>query len=141
MSRSESLGFILAHVAIFVVFVWFGALKVFGLSPATPLVIALCQMTLPFFDPNTFVAWFGAFEVFIGICFVFPRLNRLGLLLLIPHIFTTVLPLILLPEMVWTAPFVPTLEGQYIVKNLAIVALAISLFADMKKTMNFSKLA
>jgi uncharacterized membrane protein YkgB len=138
MSRSESIGFLLAHAALFIVFVWFGLLKMLALSPATPLVIALSEKTLPFFDPDTFVRYFGAFEVFIGLCFIIPKLNRVGLVLLIPHIATTILPLILLPSLAWTDFLVPTLEGQYIIKNVAIAALAVSIFADMKKQIKLS---
>lgn len=137
MSRSESIGFLLAHAALFTVFVWFGALKVFGLSPATPMVITLYQKTLPFIEPATFVRWFGGFEVVIGLCFIIRKFDRLGLILLIPHMISTIMPLVLLPSMVWTGFFVPTLEGQYIIKNIVIIALAISLFADMKKQISF----
>jgi uncharacterized membrane protein YkgB len=42
------------------------------------------------------------------------------------------LPLILLPNMTWTGPFVPTLEGQYIIKNVVLLALALTIVAGTK---------
>ena len=119
------------RLALFVVYFWFGILKVFGSSPASPLVTALQARTLPFFDGGTFLVLFGILEVFIGICFVIPRAERLGIALMAAHMVTTALPLVMLPHVVWTAPFVPTLEGQYIVKNLALVAVAMALAARL----------
>ena len=45
--------------------------------------------------------------------------------MLIPHAITTFAPLVLLPGLVWKSFFVPNLIGQYIIKNLVIIALAI----------------
>jgi hypothetical protein len=41
------------------------------------------------------------------------------------------MPLILLPEVTWSRPFVPTLEGQYILKNVVIIALAARMVARL----------
>jgi uncharacterized membrane protein YkgB len=46
---------------------------------------------------------------------------------------TTLLPLIFLPEASWSGFLVPTLTGQYIIKNIVIVALAAAMFADLNK--------
>ncbi len=135
MGREERASFVFSHIAIFVIFVWFGALKVFGLSPATPLVTALFDQTLSFLplSPDLFVRLFGGFEVLIGICFIVPRLQTLGLILLIPHMVTTILPMFLLPHVAWHGILTPTLEGQYIIKNVVIIALATSIYVDSKK--------
>ena len=135
MGREERASFIFSHIAIFIIFVWFGALKVLGLSPATPLVTALFDQTLAFLplSPDLFVRLFGGFEVLIGICFIMPRLQTLGLILLIPHMMTTILPMFLLPDIAWHGILTPTLEGQYIIKNVVIIALATSIYVDSKK--------
>ncbi len=117
----------LARVALFTVFFWFGILKVFGYSPANPLVEALQRQTLPFMTFGTFIIFFGLFEMLIGVLFVYPGFERLAIACLIPHMVTTCLPLVLLPQVVWQGFLVPTLEGQYIIKNLIIVALAFSM--------------
>ena len=137
MGREERASFIFSHIAIFIIFVWFGALKVFGLSPATTLVtelLARMMDIIPFtISPDLFVELFGGFEMLIGICFIIPRLQRLGLILLIPHMVTTILPLFLLVDTAWSGILTPTLEGQYIIKNVVVIALATSIYVDSKK--------
>ncbi len=120
-----------ARFAIFLVYFWFGALKVFSTSPANPLVSALLSATMPFMTFHTFIILFGLFEMLIGVVFLIPRMERLAVLLLILHLVTTVMPLVLLPGIAWQRFMVPTLEGQYIIKNILIVALAISIFAHV----------
>jgi uncharacterized membrane protein YkgB len=60
-------------------------------------------------------------------------MERIALVLLVPHMIVTILPLFLLPQIAWQAPFVPTLEGQYMIKNVVIIALAAMVFADLDK--------
>jgi uncharacterized membrane protein YkgB len=115
------------------IFFWFGILKVFQLSPAGPLVAALMDATfLAHIDPDLFTAWFGVFEAILGVCLVFPQLERITLALLLFHMVTTVMPLFMVPEFVWDAPFVPNLAGQYIIKNAALLSLSLLLFARIK---------
>src|SRR3989344_1983143 len=122
----------LARFSIFLIFFWFGLLKVLGFSPASGLVTDLLAHTIPFKAPYSFVILFGAFEVLIGILFLVPGLERLVIPLLLFHMGMTVMPLFMLPTITWTAPFVPTLEGQYIIKNIVIVAVAISIVAHLR---------
>lgn len=121
----------LARLALFVVFFWFGVLKVIGASPANPLVQNLLEHTLPFINFKTFIVGFGIFEMIIGILFLIPRAERLAIACLVPHLVATLLPLILLPSIVWSGWFIPTLEGQYIIKNVVIIALALSIAAGL----------
>ena len=121
----------LARFAIFAIFFWFGALKLIGASPANPLVADLLEKTLPFITFEQFIIFFGIYEMIVGITFLIPRLERLAIALLIPHMIITFLPLFLLPTITWQGPFVPTLEGQYIIKNLVIIALAFSVASHL----------
>jgi uncharacterized membrane protein YkgB len=117
-----------------VVFIWFGALKFFpGLSPAEELV----RNTIYFFDPDFFLPILATWEVLIGIGFLSGfftnKLQRLTILLLFLQLPGTALPLVLLPEVCWTSfPFVLTLEGQYIVKNLVIIGSALVIGATVR---------
>ena len=120
-----------SRLAVFVVYFWFGSLKVLGLSPASPLVLALLDRTMPFVSPDAFLVWFGLFEVLIGVIFLIPRFARLAIALLVIHLVTTVMPLVLLKSSLWTGMMVPTLEGQYIIKNVLIVALAIVVASNL----------
>lgn len=112
------------------IFIWFGLLKVIGYSPATELVIR----TVYWFDPAWFVPFLGMWEMVIGLCFLYRPLVRLGIALLAPQMLGTLLPLILLPGIVFQGnPFLPTLEGQYIIKNLLIISAAIVIGATVRR--------
>lgn len=114
----------IVQTAIGVVFVWFGALKVIGISPAAELVVK----TVYFVPPEVFVPVLGVWEVLIGLFFLYRPLIRLGILLLFLQLPGTFLPIVLLPDVVFTTfPYGLTLEGQYIVKNLVIIGAAIVL--------------
>lgn len=117
------LGIPFSRIGIGVVFVWFGALKFFpGLSPAEDLV----RNTIYFFNPDIFIPVLGVWEVLIGLGMVTGKFMRLTILLLFLQMPGTASPLVLLPDAVWTRfPFVLTLEGQYIVKNLVIIGAAL----------------
>lgn len=122
------------RLALGVIFIWFGALKYFpGLSPAEELV----RNTIYFFDPDLVLPILATWEVLIGIGFLSGfftnKLQRLTILLLFMQMVGAALPLVLLPEVCWTAfPFVLTLEGQYIVKNLVILGSALALGATVR---------
>lgn len=124
----------MARIALFVIYAWFGALKVVGLSPASAMVEALLARTMPFFPFDIFIVLFGLFEILIGLLFFFPRLHKLALALFAFHILTTTIPLILMPSYIWTDPFTPTLEGQYIIKNLALLACAVFIAASRPRS-------
>ena len=121
-----------ARLAIFVVYFWFGVLKMIGVSPAGPLVTALWMKTIPFIPLPTFMVLFSAYEMLIGVLFLIPRMERPAIGLLLLHISMTVMPLVLLRGIVWQNFMVPSLEGQYIIKNIVIVALALSIGANLR---------
>lgn len=121
----------MARFGLFVVFFWFGALKVFDLSPASELVHELFNMTIPFISFSIFIVLFGIFEMIIGLMFIKKGLEREVIPLLFFHMFTTSLPLFLLTHGTWNGFLIPTMEGQYIIKNLVIVATAIAVAAHI----------
>jgi uncharacterized membrane protein YkgB len=118
------------RVALGLVFFWFGALKLVpGLSPAEGLVAA----TVPFLPPALFMPVLGAWEMAIGLGFLTGRALRATILLLFLQMPGTLAPVVLLPERVFTHfPFGLTLEGQYIVKNLVLIAAALVIGATVR---------
>lgn len=120
-----------ARGALFIIFFWFGLLKVLDISPADPLVATLLEKTLPFVSFEAFRVFFGCYEMVIGLAFLVAGAERLAVAMLLPHMLTTFLPLILLPNETWASVLVPTFVGQYIIKNLIIIALALSLAAHL----------
>ena len=116
------LGIPVLRVALGIVFVWFGGLKVIGGSPAADLVAATVYVV----PAEVFVPILGVWEVLIGLCLLYRPLIRVGILLLFLQMPGTFLPMVLLPEVVFvTFPFELTVEGQYIVKNLVIIGAAL----------------
>ena len=120
-----------ARFSIAVVFIWFGMLKVLGLSPAGGLVQALFESSINFVSFANFYTFFAWFEVVIGILFFFPRMTRIVMPLLLVHMITTFGPLVLLPSESWSGFMIPTLVGQYIIKNLVIIAAAMGIAAHL----------
>ena len=119
----ERYGILLLRVSLGIIFIWFGALKLFdGLSPAEELV----KRTVYWFSPEVFFPILGVWEVLIGVGLLFRPLIRAALLLLFLQMPGTFLPLILLPDVCFTAfPYGLTLEGQYIIKNLILISAAL----------------
>ncbi len=118
-------GLTITRLGMGVVFLWFGALKLAPeLSPAETLV----RNTIYFVDPDLFLPVLAVWEMLIGLGLLAGKYLRLTLLLLFAQMVGTALPLVVLPEVVWSSfPFGLTLEGQYIVKNLVIIGSAIVL--------------
>jgi len=113
-------GLLILRVCLGIIFLWFGVLKFFkGLSPAEDLV----RNTIYFMDPDVFIPILATWESLIGLGLITGKYMRLTLLLLFLQMPGTALPLIILPEKVWTIfPYGLTLEGQYIIKNLVLIS-------------------
>jgi uncharacterized membrane protein YkgB len=110
------------QLSLGIIFIWFGALKPFGNSPANEVI----TKTIYWFDPDIFIPILGIWEMAIGICLLVTPLIRIGLFLLALQMPGTFLPLILRPEICFVdVPFDLTLEGQYIIKNLVLIGAAI----------------
>ncbi len=127
----KKMTFPVARFAIFIVYFWFGILKVVDASPANPLVASMLEIMMPFLSFHSFIIGFGIFEALIGILFLLPRFDRLSILLFASHMVMTSLVLVLLPAVAWDAAFVPSLEGQYVIKNIALVGLVIAIASHM----------
>lgn len=120
-----------ARIGLFVIFFWFGLLKVVGLSPASPLVQALFERTMSIVPFGTFLIAFGLFEMLIGVLFLVRGSERIVIPLLFFHMVTTFMPMFLVPGATWSGFLVPTMEGQYIIKNLALIAAAVGIAAHL----------
>lgn len=123
-------GLIIMRIGLGIVFFWFGALKLVpGLSPAEQLV----RDTVYFVNPDSFIYVLAIWEMLIGLGLIFGKFMRVTLLLLFLQMPGTALPLLILPEVTWTAfPYGLTLEGQYIVKNLALIGGGLVLGATVR---------
>ena len=121
-------GVTLLRLSIGLVFLWFGVLKFFpGLSPAQDLAArTIGALTLGLVPGAVLVPFLAALETAIGIGLISGRCLRATLLLLFAQMAGTVTPLLLFPDETFTAfPIAPTLEGQYILKNIVLVSAGI----------------
>jgi hypothetical protein len=118
-----------ARTALFVVFFWFGFIKLMGVSEATPLALALTAKTVGTAHFRVLFDTLAVFECFIGVLCLIPKMVRLLIALLFVHLAVVCAPLVLVRNLTWKAALVPTMDGQYIIKNVLIVAAAFGLAA------------
>ena len=127
-------GLTLLRISIGLIFVWFGVLKFWpGLSPADQ--IATETIDLLFFGLITedlARVLLAILETAIGIGLLTGMFIRFTLLLLVGQMLGAVTPLFLFPEVTWSQFFVPTLEGQYILKNIVVVSAALTIGATVR---------
>ena len=128
-------GVTLARVSLGVVFFWFGLLKFIpGMSPAEGLAARTVErISGGLVGPRAALLILASWEVLIGLGLLSGRLLRVTLLLLFLQMPGTLLPLVLFPGETFTRfPWAPTLEGQYIIKNLVLVSAAIVVGATVR---------
>lgn len=116
----------LIRIPLFVIFFWFGLLKVIELSPAQGLIIDTVYW-MPFLSPEDWVIVIGYWEMLIGLFFLAKKTTFYAMLLLFLQMSGTFMPLVLLPSVTFqnSNVLLPTLEGQYIIKNIIIITSAI----------------
>jgi uncharacterized membrane protein YphA (DoxX/SURF4 family) len=125
----------LLRFSLGVVFLWFGALKFFpGLSPAQSLAgETMSVLSFGVLSPETAVLVLAVWECLIGLGLLTGYFLRTTLLLLWLQMVGTVTPLFLFPELCFTViPIAPTLEGQYIIKNMVLIAAGIVIGATVR---------
>lgn len=122
----------LLRVSLGIVFLWFGVLKFFpGLSPAQDLAGRTIEvLSFGIVEPDISLPILAAWECIIGIGLITGVWMRVTILLLMLQMLGTLTPVVLFPEEVFVEPpYAPTLEGQYIIKNLVLMSAAIVLGA------------
>jgi uncharacterized membrane protein YkgB len=120
----------LLRVSVGIVYLWFGVLKFFpGLSPAQDLAArTIGVLTFGIIQPAVAVPMLATLETIIGLGLVTGLFMRGILLLMLLQMVGAATPLVIFPGETFTyVPFVPTLEGQYIIKNIVLVSAAIVL--------------
>jgi uncharacterized membrane protein YkgB len=117
------------RVSIGILFIWFGALKIYGHKTATSLI----AHTIYAGDPDEIIPMLGAVELAIGFCFLIRPLARAAILLLILRLPGSILALIILPDICWYVfPLAPTAEGQYLIKDITIFFAAIAIAGSVR---------
>jgi uncharacterized membrane protein YphA (DoxX/SURF4 family) len=116
------------RISFGIIFIWFGILKVLDVSSAESLLKATV-VWMPFGTPELWLVVIGWWEVVIGVTFLFPNTTKIAIGLLFLQMFGTFMPLVLLPNITFQNGniLMPSLEGQYIIKNVMIISAALAL--------------
>ena len=128
-------GILFLRIAIGIIFIWFGAMKFFkDMSPAEVLAVkTIDKLVMQLINHEVIRYGLAVFEVLLGLGLMFRLFLRTTLLLLFVHMLGTFSPLFLFPEEIFSKfPFYLTLEGQYIVKNIVIIAGGIVIGATIR---------
>ncbi|MCC5927041.1 MAG: hypothetical protein JJU41_10835 [Bacteroidetes bacterium] len=128
-------GIKLLRWSIALIFIWFGGLKFIpGASPAEVLAGSSIEiLTFGLVSASVGLPILAAWEVLIGIGMLLPKYMRFTILLLYVQMVGTFSPIFIMPEIVFNSfPFVLTIEGQYILKNLVVIAAALIIGATVR---------
>lgn len=128
-------GITLLRLSVGIVFLWFGFLKFFpGLSPAEDLATkTIGLLTFGQMPPRVALNFLAAWECAVGLGLIFGLFLRATLLLLWLQMIGAVAPVFLFPAEVFNhVPYAPTLEGQYIIKNLVLASAGIVVGATVR---------
>jgi putative oxidoreductase len=123
------------RVSVGIVMLAFGMLKFFpGVSPAQDLVEATTQIiTLGLVSGPVALVAVATLECVVGLLLISGRALRIGVYLLGALLIGILSPLLLLPGRLFAGPHgAPTLEGQYVLKDLIIVGAALVLAATIR---------
>ncbi|MCU0452949.1 MAG: DoxX family membrane protein [Bacteroidetes bacterium] len=128
-------GIVLLRISLGITFFWFGFLKFFpGLSPAQGLATETIRLlTFDIVTPGVSIYLLATWETVIGIGLIFGVYLRAILFLLFLQMLGTLTPLVLFPADAFTRlPYAPTLEGQYIIKNLVLISAGLVVGATVR---------
>lgn len=113
------------RIAVGAVFLGFGVLKFFPhVSPAQDLATeTFGKLSFGIVPAGVSIVGIAALESFIGVCFLLGRWMRLAIWLLALEFVGILSPVVLLTGTLFSGPhYAPTLEGQYILKDIVLVA-------------------
>ena len=128
--------FALLRISIGIVYFWFGALKFFqGLSPAEQLAMqTIHKITFGLINDHLNIMMLATWECLIGVLLIIGKCIKPTLLILFIHMGCTFTPFIFFPDQIFNiAPYGLSLSGQYIVKNIIIIAAGLVLWKMEKE--------
>jgi len=124
-------GVLVLRIALGIVFVWFGLLKIVDRSPVGELV----ARTVYWVNPEFFVPFLGYWEVLVGLGLLTGVALRLILLLFWLQMAGTFLVLVLRPGLAFQGgnPLLLTTIGEFVVKNLVLIAAGLVIGSTLRK--------
>ena len=134
-SFMQKYGILALRISVGIVFLWFGFLKFFpGLSPAQGIATETIEkLTFGLIPATVALIILAVWETLIGLGLIFGKYLRATLFLLFTQMMGTLTPLIFFPAETFTRfPYAPTLEGQYIIKNLVLISAGLVVGATVR---------
>ena len=121
----------LIKYSLSIVYIWFGLLKVLGVSPVQNLV----QGTYPSFPEPTFMMVLGIWEVAVGILLLNRKTLKLGILLMWLQMGGIFFGVLLSPSYYFQNMNLLFLSanGEFVVKNLTLLAASYYLWENLQK--------
>lgn len=128
----SSYAILIIRLSLGIVFVWFGLLKVMGVSP----VFDLASQIVYWLPSELFVPLLGIWEMAIGVGLLLGKALRVILSLLFLQLAGTFLALIILPEAAFQGgnPLFLTTEGEFVIKNLVLIAAGLAVGGTVRYT-------
>jgi len=121
------------RISLFIIYFWFGLLKLISKSPAETLVTNLHRITIGhFIRIQCFLMALGFAECTIGLLWLVPKFTKWTIIIFFSQMATTFLPLFILRDQTWSDFLVLSLSGQYILKNIVLVACALTIYKDYR---------
>ena len=113
-------GVTILRISLGIIFFWFGALKLLGVSPVSTII----GTAYPLFPTESFIVILGIWEVLIGVGLIGKLFLRGVLLLLWVQMAGTLLSLVSAPSLFFFQgnPLFLTVEGEFVIKNIALIA-------------------
>lgn len=128
-------GILILRISVGIVFLWFGALKFFpSINQADEIAArTITALTGGLLKPNISVPLLTIWECLIGLGLLSGLFLRATIFLLFLQMAGTFMPLFLFPGETWIIfPIAPTLEGQYIIKNVVLISAAMVIGATVR---------
>ncbi|MEX1194161.1 MAG: MauE/DoxX family redox-associated membrane protein [Dehalococcoidia bacterium] len=123
-------GLTLLRLALGVVYIWFGVLKVVDRSPVEDLV----QDVVFFADGDWVVPAMGVWEIIIGFGLIFPVALRITLLMMVAQLVGTMSAFFVVPGRCFQDgnPLLLTTTGEFVVKNLVLISAGLAIGATVR---------
>jgi len=99
-------------------YIIFGLLKVFLSSP----IRDLAEAALPFVKSDILFQLFGICEIILGMGLLFKKSRLYFAIGVFIHLLGTFSTILLAPQLLFSAQLIPTLHGEFVAKNLVILA-------------------
>lgn len=122
-------------ISLGIVYLWFGVLKFFPhLSPAEALAKnTIAKLTMGVIPLDVAIVLLAIWETSIGIMLIFDIYRRYAIPLALLHIILTFTPMIFFSDEIFSnGAFIPSLVGQYIIKNIIIISVLVSSYPESK---------